>query len=264
MMRQRATHIICLFFLAAFAARIAAAELTVTTQWRIEQASETCTESGNALTFPDYWGEGVTDENHETVCIAEQFALLLKDDGQGWLDNASAIFIDTCKEAGGDDDVKYYQCLQKGLKKITKQVSAPCQELGEEGLWDEDLCRQLVSYVFIDDFQQVMEAHRPVLEKLAERETLHVIFGPIAAVIAMLLYVLDVVIWTDPGNWWRIPKFGSLVGALILGAWFLSSPWNLLGTAAAVCICVGGMVRNHILDAISPKRKKKISIFNES
>ncbi|MCK5178471.1 MAG: hypothetical protein KAR32_03000 [Candidatus Omnitrophica bacterium] len=201
----------------------------------------------NAITFPEYWRNSVTDENRETVCMAEQFAKLAAEDGEKWLQDRSVEFIDKCRELSAKDKTKYYQCLWKGVETIAKQVSSPCKELGDEGLWDEARCGRLISYIFTQGFNKVLLDNRPIVEKARDNKILKILFGPIAATILLLLYVLDVVLLTDPGNWWRIPKFGLVVGTIILVSWFLPDQWGFLGVSAAVFICVGGIIRNHIM-----------------
>ncbi|MCK5083456.1 MAG: hypothetical protein KAR31_11160, partial [Candidatus Omnitrophica bacterium] len=85
---------------------IVAAELSVVNQWRLEQATHRCGEMDNAITFPEYWRNSVTDENRETVCMAEQFAKIAAEEGDEWLKNASVEFIEKCKGVNEKDNAK--------------------------------------------------------------------------------------------------------------------------------------------------------------
>ena len=256
-MRLRIFHIFCLFTCCLFNSGIVAAELSVTNQWRIEQSVHRCGKTDNALTYPEYWEDTITDENRETVCMAEQFAQLVAVEGEGWLKNEGVKFINKCKTQSKGNDAKYYACLQAGLEKITKQLSSSCKELGEEGLWDEGRCRRLVSYIFMTDFDKVMQANRPLITKVMDSKILKLLFSPIAAIILLILYVLDVVLLTDPGNWMRIPRFGFIVGTIILGTWFFQGELRFIGMGVAVLICVGGIIRNHIRVLFKPDKKKR-------
>jgi hypothetical protein len=183
---------------------------------------------------------------------------MVAEDGDPWLKHAGVEFINQCKKTKSEGgDTAYYTCLQTGLKKVTGQLSGPCKELGEEGLWDEARCQRLISYIFIKEFDEVLRANRPILQKLMDRKVLNFLSNPILAIILLLLYVLDIVFWTDPGNWYRIPKFGFIVGALILISWFLDDQYRFLGIIVAVLICVGGIIRNHVLVLLKNKKKKE-------
>ncbi|MCK5177926.1 MAG: hypothetical protein KAR32_00215 [Candidatus Omnitrophica bacterium] len=254
-MKSKIFHALCLLACCLLSPDIAAAELSMINQWRIEQAIDRCQRTDNTLIFPEYWGTTVTDENRETVCMAEQFARLAALEGDGWLKNKALEFINQCKTESEGNDTQYYTCLQAGLTKVTKELSSSCEELGEAGLWDGNRCRRLVSYIFIKDFDKVMQSNRPIVEKMMDSKTLKLLFSPIAAIILLLLYVLDVVLLTDLGNWWRIPKFGFLVGSVILGSWFLHGELHFAGMGAAVLICVGGIILNHIM--VKSKSDKK-------
>ena len=188
--------------------------------------------------------------------MAEQFAQLVSDEGEGWLENKSLEFINQCKTHSAGNNTKYYSCLEMGLKKVTKQLSSSCQELGEEGLWDEDRCARLVSYIFIKDFDTIMQANRPLIEKVTGSKVLNSLFNPIVAIVLLILYVLNIVLLVDPGNWSGTSKFCFVVGAIILGSWFLKSEFRFFGMGGAILICVGGIILSYIKMLFKPDKKQ--------
>ena len=256
-MRSKRLHIFCLSVFCLFVAGVAVAELSVTSQWRIEQAKHRCDTTENAIVYTEYWQDSVTDENRETVCMAEQFAKIAAEEGDEWLKNASVEFIEKCKGVNEKDNAKYYSCLRIGLEKISKQLSSSCKELEDEGLWDAARCERLVSYIFIKEFNKVLMDHRSIVEKAMENEILKFLFGPIPAIIMLLLYVIDIVLITDPGNWWRIPKLGLIVGTIILVSWFLPDQWKFLCLSFAILICIVGILGNHVAGLFKSDKEKK-------
>ena len=238
-------------------ANTVSAELSVTNQWRIEQAVERCKILSNALVYNEYWGDSVTDENRETVCIAEQFAQLAAFEGDGWLGHKAAIFIKECREKSNKDEDKYYACLNSGIEIIINQLSSPCVELGKEGLWETDRCNHLVSYIFLRKFEKVLEINQPLVKKLMGVTLLERLFNPIVAIVFLILFVFDIVVLTDPGNWMRIPRFAFVIGTVILVALFLNGMWQFLCFGAAVLISIAAIIRNHIVVTINKIKKKK-------
>lgn len=255
-MKSRIIPIFCLFACCVVGAEIAAAELSVTNQWRIEQSVDYCGKTNNTLAYPEYWGSTVTDENRETVCLAEQYAQFVALEGGQWLENQGVEFINQCKAYSKGDNTKYFSCLREGLQQVTNQISSSCQELGDEGLWEEDRCRRLVTYIFIKDFDKILQTNRPLIKKLMDIKILKILFNPVTAIVLLLLFVLDIVLLTDPGNWMRVPGFGFLVGTIILASWFFQGELRFIGMGGAVLICVGGIIRNHILVVFKPDKKK--------
>ena len=247
----------CLAFLLLFIAIPSWAELSVTSKWRIEQAIHRCKQTDNMLTHSDYWGDSVTADNQETVCIAEQFAQQAASDGDAWLQNKSGEFINQCKEQAEGSDDKYFACLNEGVQAVLNQLTSTCKELGQEGLWDTARCNRLVSYIFLRDFDQVLAQHQPLLKKLAAIRWLRLLFNPITALAFLLAYVLNVILWIDPGNWMRVPKVVMVVGIMILVSMFLENEWRLLGFALATIISVVMIIFDHIKRITSPKTKEK-------
>jgi len=231
------------------------AELSVTNQWRIEQAIQHCKATDNALNYNEYWGNTVTEKNRETVCIAEQFAQLATFEGDRWLEHKAAAYIKECRENSQRNEKKYNACLQAGVKSITNELSSSCGELGKEGLWDAGRCRRLVSYIFLKNFNKVLKAHRPLMKKLMDFKLLGLLFNPIFAIMLLVLYVLDIVLLTDPGNWMRISKPVLIIGIAILVSMFLEGAPRFIGMGSAVLMSIGAILWNHLRMVMKKKKK---------
>jgi hypothetical protein len=200
------------------------AELSITDQWRLEQAVNKCEKSNNELRYPEYWGDAVTEENKETLCMAEQYSELVVLDGDTWLKDKAVPMIQQCREDANIKKHVYFSCLQENLERVTKAISAPCQKLGAEQLWDEKMCQRLISYIFVLKFEKVLEASKPWGERILSRidrvkdvAVLRIVFNPVTAIIFLILYVLDVVVLVEPGNWMRASQMGFMAGLAILG-----------------------------------------------
>jgi len=115
----------------------------------------------------------------------------------------------------------------------------------------------LVSYIFIQKFDKVLTAHRPLIKKAMDVKLFRSLFTPIAAIICLVLFVLDVVILTDRGNWMRIPRFGFIVGTIILASLLLGEEFQFLGTGAAVIVSIIAIAWNHVKLIIKPEKKKR-------
>ncbi|MBN1869762.1 MAG: hypothetical protein JW847_04200 [Candidatus Omnitrophica bacterium] len=257
-MKLHIVSISCLFFLCLLGVRNVSAELSVTGKWRIEQAVQQCEKTGHAITYPEYWKDSVTEENRETVCVAEQFAQLVAVEGEDWLEQKSVAFIQQCKTQSKEDNTKYYSCLQAGLKEVMDGFfSSSCQEVGDEGLWDKDMCQRLVSYIFLKDFDKIFKDQRPLIEKLMDDKILKYVFSPIGAIILLVLFVLDLVFLTGSGNWPKISTSGLMVGTVILVSWFLKDKWRFIGMGVAVAASGTGIILNHILALFKTDKKKR-------
>ena len=117
---------ICFLSFLSLLPGVAAAELSVTNKWRIEEAARHCTATGHELVYAEYWGDTVTDESRETTCIAEQFANLVIFEGDEWLDDKAPAFIKECREKAERDNKKYSSCLQTGLKALLQKLTFSC------------------------------------------------------------------------------------------------------------------------------------------
>ncbi|HQP10021.1 MAG TPA: hypothetical protein PKV41_01400 [Candidatus Omnitrophota bacterium] len=252
-MRLKLSHLIFLFLLLP---DLAIAELSVTSKWRIEQAIQRCNATGNALTYTKYWGDSVNDENRETVCIAEHFAQLATFEGEEWLENDASAFIKDCMVKSNKDAKEYQACLQAGVETVTQQLSSACRELGAEGLWDKDQCKHLISYIFITKFDDVLKKHRPILIQAMDNRFLGFLFHPVAATLLLMVFVLDVLILIDPGNWMRVSKVALVAGGVMCLSFFLEGQWRFLGMGVSVLISVMAIVWGHITALLNPKRKK--------
>jgi hypothetical protein len=236
---------------------VVAAELSVTSKWRIEQAIQRCHATDNALTYAAYWGNSVTEGNRETVCIAEHFAQLANWEGDEWLEEKAPVFISSCRVQAQKNDEEYSKCLQNGVRVITQQISSSCKELGEEGLWDESRCKDLISYIFITKFDKILLAQRPFLTKVMDNKVFQLLCHPITAILFLILFVIDVLVWIDPGNWMRVSKMALFVGSIISLSFFLKGQWRFLGMGIAVLTSVGAITWNHITAGMKSKRKVK-------
>ncbi|OGX35111.1 MAG: hypothetical protein A3C36_07050 [Omnitrophica WOR_2 bacterium RIFCSPHIGHO2_02_FULL_52_10] len=232
------------------------AELSLTGTWRIEQAAGECQASGNQLLYPEYWQDAVTEENKETLCMAERFSDLVALDGDTWLKTKAAPMIQQCREDAKVDKRAYFTCLQENLESVTGELGSPCRELGVEKLWDEKMCRRLISYIFISKFEQVLEASQPLKDRILARiERVKDIafarnfFNPVIAVIFLVLYVLDVVV-VDSGNWTRVSqrvsRMGFTAGPAILGSCFAQGGLRHFISGCIIAVLVIAVIVNHI------------------
>jgi hypothetical protein len=254
MMRSQIPRVL---FLVLFLCGPAAAELSITSKWRIEQAIQRCKETDNALSYASYWGDSVTDLNRETVCVAEHFAQLANLEGDEWLETNAPVFIRSCRVQSKKSGGEYAQCLQNGIKTVTQQLSSSCRELEEEGLWEEVRCKELISYIFIAKFDEILKAQRPLLTKAMDHKFLRILGHPVAAVLVLILFVMDVLIWIDPGNWMRVSEIALVTGIIISVSFFLEGPWRFLSAGVAILIATGAIIWNHMTAGMASQRKTK-------
>jgi len=256
-MKMKVLYTLCLFVFLSFVSSVASAELSILSKWRIEQAVERCNKNDHALLYTDYWQDSVTEENRETVCIAEQFVRQVVAEGDAWMETKAMVFIRECRAKAGKNDKKYYACLTTGVKQIIKQLSFPCRELATEGLWEKDRCENLLSFMFAREFERVMEANKPFIKKMMDIRLLARLFNPVAAIIALVLFVLNMVVLVDRGSWTRIPKFVLIVGAIILASFFLEEEYRFLGSGVAVILSVAAIVWSYLRPFIEKRKEQK-------
>jgi len=244
------------------------AELSVTSQWRIEQADHRCRTTGNAITYKEYWGDAVTDDTKETICMAEQFADLVVMDGDPFLEKQGVELIQQCKKQTKNDMNKYFMCLKKNLEQVTKVLSSPCRELGEAQLWEEEMCRRLVSFIFVQRFEKIMEVNRPPMEKLklwvdklGNMVAVNVLFNPIMAVLCLIVFIADVVLIVDRGNWTRASKMCIIVGMIILVSCYVKEGLRTFSSIIAILVTVSAVAWNHLKSKFGFDRKKRKSMM---
>jgi hypothetical protein len=238
--------------------RAASAELSVTNTWRIEQAQNWCDNEQNRLTYGEYWQETVTEENRQTVCVAEQFAKQIADDqGDKWLDTKAVGYIKKCKERTGKDAALYYKCLGQVIDQVTKELTVPCQELGDEGLWETARCGRLISYIFIQRFEDIVQDLRPAHIKMMDVKLLRLLFTPVVAIVLLFMFVLDVVLLIDPGNWMRVPRISFFVGVVVLVSFFVPKEYNFVGLGVVVAWLLLSIIWNHVDLMLHPEKRPK-------
>jgi len=237
-------------------------ELSMISSFRIKQARAHCEKTNNELVYKEYWGKSVKSESMNTVCIAEQFADQVAADGYQWLNKKAVPLIEQCKLQGKKDKRIYSFCLQKNLQQITKILSAPCAEMGEKNLWDEQNCRRLVSYIFVLNFEEVLEENMPFFEKLSNsfdkfsRNTLvKIIFNPITAILILIIFVMDIVMLITPGDWSQVSKLSFILGPLILLASFLQGGMRVLFSGIVVITLLLMIFWNHNKSLFESKKK---------
>lgn len=257
-MQIKILSIVCWFLLCAWMARPAWADLSVTNAWRIEQAQNWCDSEHNKIIYDEYWQGTVTDENRQTVCVAEQFAKQITDDqGDKWLAAKALEYIRRCKERTGKDMSLYYTCLEQVMDQTTKELTVPCQELGSEGLWEAPRCSRLISYIFIQRFEKILRDIRPVHVKLMDVKLLRLLFNPIVAIVLLFMFVLDIVLLVDPGNWMRVPRISFFVGIVILVSFFVPKEYNFVGLGVVVAWLVLSIVWNHVDLMLHPEKRPR-------
>jgi len=138
-----------------------------------------------------------------------------------------------------------------------KRAIAIQQELGAEGLWDEKRCSRLVSYIFIQKFDKILTANRPLIDKVMGIKMLRSLFTPVVAIICLILFVLDIVVLTDRGNWFRIPRFVLTVGTIILASFFFGEIFQFFGTGGAVIVSISAIIWNHVKLIMESEKKEK-------
>jgi len=255
-MKLRVAYILGFIMLFLNTAQSVCAELSLMNKVRIEQAIHRCETFDNELKYLDYWQDTITDENRETACLAEQFARQVAENGERWIQSKGDIFIVSCQKMNKGEQSKYYRCLRKGVDKILKQVTSPCNNLGAARVWDAEMCTRLVSYIFIIQFEEKIEKHKPILQKLLAIEFLKKLFQPIPAIILLVAYVLNIVLFADPGHWARIPRFGFSIGVLILLASYLEQgTYRFIASGVAIIIVTIAFIISTTHALIRLKRK---------
>jgi len=239
------------------------AELSMTNQWRIEQADHRCRLTNNDITYTEYWGDAVTEDNKETICMAEHFANLVMMDGDAWLEKQGVELIQQCKEVTKKDKNKYFLCLQKNLVQFIKILSSPCRELGVEKLWEEKMCRRLVSFIFIQRFEELLEVSKTPVEKIGawidrigNIGAVRILFNPVMAVLWLIVFILDMMLLIDRGNWTRVPRLGIIIGSIILVSCYVKGGLRYFSAGIAIFIMVAVIVWNHLQLKFKIDKKK--------
>jgi len=246
---------------------IVESELSLTSMWRIERATERCEQSDNDLLYKEYWGDSVKPENRKTICIAEQFADQVAAEGDSWLAKSAVDLIEQCEKQGRKNRQIYDFCLTKNLEQKTNILSTSCKELGEKKLWSELKCRHLVSYIFMINFEKKINSAKHPLERLKlslDRKSENIWFqfflNPIMAILVFLLFVLDVVFLMEKGTWMRITKIGFFIGPLILISSLLNAGLRALSSSFVIVIIFSCIAWNHRSTLKKPEKKKPIPI----
>jgi len=230
------------------------AELSFTNRWRIEQASQRCSESGFTVKYTEYWKGAVKIEDKETLCIAEQYADgIILEGADTWLTEKASVLIEQCEKNSYGKQKDNVKCLQQNLEYMIKRLSASCAELGKEKLWDADMCRSLIGYIFVKRFEVILDANLPPMKKfLSKIEKLNnnifatVLFNPIMLTMLLFLYVLDIVLFIDPGNWMRTSKMCFIIGIGILGVCFLKGGMQHFISGLIMLLLLLVIIWNHI------------------
>jgi len=237
-------------------------ELSMISSWRIRQAKVHCEQYNNEILYKEYWGKALDTGDLKTICMAEQFADQVAGDGYQWLNNKAVGVIESCKLQGKKDKGIYAFCLQKNLQNVAKMLSAPCAEMGEQKLWDEHMCRRLVSYIFVQDFEEVLAENTSFFEnlknsfdKFSRVTLLRIMFNPIIAIIILFIFVLDVVYLVTPGNWTQVSRLSVFVGPLVLIAYFLQGGLRLMLSGFIIVSLLILIFWNHIKSVFKSEKK---------
>lgn len=253
----------------------ASEEFSLTGKWRIEQAAQQCEESDNKIQYKEYWGGAMDEETREAVCMAERFAdQVVGEDSGAWLKNGGAVeLIKQCKVKFQSDKKKYFSCLYQGVHKIIEQISRPCKEMAAMDLWSETKCKNLISYIFIQKFEKIRKANDPLFKRiklslnriitradnLAEGSVwVRNFLDPVAAIMWLLIFVLDVILLSSPGNWMKITKVTLVIGPFILYSSYVEGGIRFLLSGTVVIIFVLIIIWTHCrMIFISHANKKK-------
>lgn len=242
-----------LSFLMTLTALSANAELSLTNQWRIDQAKDRCAQVNDELIYKDYWGDTVKPENLNAVCMAEYFGELVAAEGDEWLTNKAELLIDQCKEESKRNQQNYFACLQTNLEQFSQTLSSPCVELHKEGLWFEDRCRRLVSYIFVGRFNKILESKKPFYERiiyfanrLKSNTAIRYACHPLTALVVFALYIFHFVFLVDPGNWVKTKKAAILMGSQIAAATIVEGGARIILSGLVMFISLGLIIWNHV------------------
>jgi len=242
-------------------------KLSLTSTWRIEQAERHCDQSNNELIYKEYWDNSIKPENQKTVCMAEQFADQVAADGDNWIETKAGELIEQCEKQGRKEKKIYFLCLRKNLEKNASILSSPCKELGEQGLWDQQKCEHLVSYIFMKKFDKVLASSNSLLERfkfaldrMSKKTLVKFFINPVVAILVFILFVLDVVFLIEKGSWMRVTKVGLFLGPLLLFVCFLKDGIALLLSGITIIIIFLIIGWNHRKVTSKPKEKKPTPI----
>jgi len=180
----------------------------------------------------------------------------------GWQKKAVEL-IEQCKEQGRKNKQIYYVCLKRNLDQNIKILSLPCKELGEKKVWSEQKCGQLVSFIFMKNFVNILESSRSpseqfmsALDRMSQTTFMRFVFNPVAAIFVFILFVLDVVFLMEKGTWMKVTRTGFIVGPLILILCFTQEGIRLLSSGFVIVVIFMFIVWNHLkFDEKSEKKK---------
>lgn len=242
-------------------------KLSLTSTWRIEQAVRRCDQSNNELIYKEYWGDSTKPENQKTVCIAEQFAIQVAADGDGWIETSTSKLMEECEKQGWNNEEIYFLCLKKNLEKNARILSSPCKELGEKKLWDQRKCEHLVSYIFMANFDDAVKSSRSLWDKivrafdrLSNNIWANFFINPVTAILVFILFVLDVVFLIEKGTWMRVTKIGLIIGVLLLVTCFTKGGIRLFLSGFAIIVIFSIIGWNHRVVKRKSEKKKPIPI----
>jgi len=242
-------------------------KLSLTSTWRIEQAVRRCDQSNNELTYKEYWGDSPKPENQKTICIAEQFADQVAADGDGWIEASAGTLVEKCEQqSNGREDI-YSFCLKRNLEKNSRILSVPCKELGEKKLWDQRKCEHLVSYIFMTNFDDAARSNLTlwdkitrIFDRLSKNIWVNFFINPVTAILAFILFVLDVVFLIEKGTWMRVTKIGLIIGFLLIIASFTKGGLRLFLSGFTIIVIFSIIGWNHRAVKKKPEKKKPIPI----
>ena len=86
---------------------------------------------------------------------------------------------------------------------------------------------------------------------------LRLLFNAFGAIIVLILYVVDVMLVIDPGNWMRFLKVVVIAGAVILVSLFLKEQWRFVGMAASFLLSLSAIIFSHAKMLLSKERREK-------
>lgn len=238
-------------------------KLSLSNSLKIEQAVKRCEQSNNELVYKKYWGDSIDSENQNSTCVAEQFADQLAADGNIWIETMAVDLIEQCEKQGRKEKKIYFYCLEKNLKSKVNILSSPCKELGKQGMWDYPACKDLVSYIFMEKFDNVLKHNTSLWERfnlaldgLSKGIFIKFFINPVMAILVFVLFVLDVVFLIEKGTWMRVTKTGLGISPVLLIACFTKGGIQLLFSAIVMVVMFAFIVFNHYKFPKKPKKKK--------
>lgn len=237
--------------------------LSMINTWKIQTAIKRCGNSNNELIYKEYWTDSVGSEDMESTCIAEQFADQAAEEGDVWLDKKAEKLIEECERQGQRAPEMYYLCLKNNLRRVTNTLSSPCKELGEQNLWNEQSCAHLISYIFMEKFNKILNPKKPLLERfkltldrISKNTFVYFFINPLVAIIVFIFFVVDVVYLIEKGTWMHVTRVGLFMGPLLLISCFTKDGTRLL-LSGIIIIAIFLISRwNHQVAKLKSKKEK--------